>query len=336
MNAFTYKFGKDYGESETASITAKILGLNHCISTLDSNEIPFYLKKVLFFQESPVTSIRVLAHHKMYEDVKKNDFKVILEGSGGDEIAAGYEYYYSPYILDFLKKNSIQSAFEELNLYMQKFKVSKELRFQRFLDTIKTTFQPGVSTQDGVSFTNHNCINKDYFESIEEPKFEDKFEDWLRKTQWKDFNHVVLPKALRYCDRASMSSSCESRVPILDHRIVELGFNCSTDAKMLNGEQRIFMKYAAKNILPKSILNKPKKTIVDPQRKWLKDELSDWVLDLFNSNTSKKLGFLNSKEIIKEFERYKKQKSPRTSAHIFQFVNIINWYNVFFENGYEQ
>ena len=63
--------------------------------------------------------------HKMYEKIKEQGIKVILEGQGGDELGAGYEYYYAPFFLDLLKKNNnyfdsfskLEKIFKKLQSY---------------------------------------------------------------------------------------------------------------------------------------------------------------------------------------------------------------------------
>lgn len=334
LKTFTYFFEGGGGEEILAEDTSKILGLDNIQCELKHQNIPQYLKKVLHYQESPVTSMRVLALHRLFEECKKQNIKVMLEGAGGDEMGAGYEYYYLPYIMDLLKDKDTPTVLKELNIFMERFNIPQEKRMERLVDCLKTVLQPGVSTQDGVSFVYPNCLNNEYFSEFKAPKFEGYFSDWLRNLQLIDFSHVVLPKALRYTDRASMSSSCESRVPMLDHRIVELSFRAAPEARMQNGHQRIFMRTAAEKILPKSILHRPKQTIVDPQRTWLKRELKEWIYDVFNSQTARNLGFLNMPKIIQEYETYLNTDSPRTSAHIFQYLNIITWYQVFFDEGY--
>ena len=51
----------------------------------------------------PFSSLRILSQHHLY-DTYKNDCKVILDGNGGDEIGAGYNYQMIPWYLDVQKK----------------------------------------------------------------------------------------------------------------------------------------------------------------------------------------------------------------------------------------
>jgi asparagine synthase (glutamine-hydrolysing) len=330
LHCFTYHFGDDEGEGTIARETARILDANITLSSLRANDVPSCLSKVLFHQEAPVTSIRVLAMHRLYEEVRRSGVTVLLEGSGGDEMGSGYEYYYVPYVMDLLTRADGSDVMTELFRFMDAYRIPQEARLNRFVDCLRTVLRPGVSTQDGVTFVAPQCLHPDFQHFGDEPNLEGCYPDWLRRLQYIDFRHIVLPRALRYTDRASMASSVEVREPILDHRLIEFSFRTDASARIGRGHQRMFMKAAAEQLLPASILQQPKKTVVDPQRKWLRDELSEWVLDTLHSPCSVDLPVFNTKNVLKEFERYRTDPQPRTSFHIFQFVNVITWFRTFF------
>ena len=123
-----------------------------------------------------------------------------------------------------------------------------------------------------------------------------------------------------------MASSVEVREPLLDHRLIELSFTTDAKARIAGGRQRMFMKAAAEALLPPSILQRPKKTIVDPQRTWLRDELREWALDVFHDPRFRSLGVFDSDEVLREYDRYCNDGCPRTSFHIFQFLNVFTWF----------
>lgn len=333
LHCFTYHFGDDEGEGAIARETARILGASITLCPLKADEVPSYLSKVIYHQEAPVTSVRVLGMHRLYEQVRKAGITVLLEGSGGDELGAGYEYYYVPHVMDLLSRVDGSEVLTELHRFMDAYGISHEQRLERFLDCLRATLRPGVSTQDGVSFVATHCLHHDFREFGKQVMLDGYYPDWLRRCQYIDFRHVVMPRALRYTDRASMASSVEVREPILDHRLIELCFQTAVTARIDGGHQRMFMKAAAAELLPESILQRPKQTIVDPQRKWLGDELSEWILDVLGDPSLSDLGVFDCEELRCEFHRYRNDPAPRTSFHIFQFVNVITWFQTFFGQG---
>jgi asparagine synthase (glutamine-hydrolysing) len=84
-----------------------------------------------------------------------------------------------------------------------------------------------------------------------------------------------LPSILHYEDRNSMAFSIESRVPFLDHRLVEFAFSLPDEDKIHKGETKYILRQSMKRILPESIANrKDKKGFVTPgEIKWLRGQL---------------------------------------------------------------
>ena len=125
-------------------------------------------------------------------------------------------------------------------------------------------------------YSGNNLISRDFNRKLSENvTFEIKrpFKSFLRNAQYADLYHLKLPRALRYVDRASMSNSIESRVPLLDHELVEACFQAPSRHKIVNNQQRSLFKYNFKNEVNNNVLFKNKRTIADPQSYWLKNNL---------------------------------------------------------------
>ncbi|MCP4155019.1 MAG: asparagine synthase [bacterium] len=332
-SCFTYDYDIAQGEAVRAKQVTDALQIPWTLVTLSHKEIPSKLRELVRFHEEPITSLVIPAHHKVYEAAREKGLTILLEGHGGDELGAGYEYYYMPYVMDILRKAEPIDAGAVINRFMDKFNIAGEKRFGRLLDTLQTTLRPGISTHDGLSFVDTRCLAPAFLDEHreKEPELKKLTESYLTNLQYCDFRHVVLPRALRYADRASMASSLEARVPILDHRIVEMSFSTVVDARINEYQQRYFMIRAAEKSLPEKILKRPKVTIVDPQRPWLQKDLKPWMMELFNWKGVEELGIFDKETVIKEYERFCNTPSPRTSFHIFQYANVILWYQEMFK-----
>ena len=70
-----------------------------------------------------------------------------------------------------------------------------------------------------------------------------------------------------------MKNSLEVRVPLLDHRIVELAFQMNGSLKLANGQTKYILKETFKDILPASLYNLPKAGFEVPISRWLKTDL---------------------------------------------------------------
>ena len=329
LEAYTYDFETgNAGEAEYASEVAQWLGLTQKVSKLTSSEVPDLFSKVLFNEEMPVTSLRVLAAHKLYEEYAPSGSTVVLEGHGGDHVGAGFEYYLMANLMDVIMKEGTGPAFDSMLKYMDLYQIDEKDRLKKLFNVVGAITRIGSSTQDGISFIKRKCFSKS-FNSYEVPKrvtFPRPFDSHLLNAQYIDLFYHNLPRVLRYADRGSMAVGRETRVPILDHRIVEFSFCTSEEARVFNNQQRYFMRKASEDLLPKKILQRPKRSVVDPQRSWLKSELKDWVNDIFSSKSFAQRGIFNQKEVIKEYNRFCDEEKPITSFHIFQYLNLELWF----------
>lgn len=330
VECYTYEFDTGgMGESYYAKNVAKNLGIDNKISTLAFKDVPNYFEKVLWNEEMPITSLRVLAAHKLYEEYK-NGATIILEGHGGDHIGAGFEYYFIPHILDVIEIHGPDKGMKELGKFMRIYGVEKKDYLNKFFNGICSLINLGSCTQDGTPFIKQECINSELLDTNKPTrvKFEKKFQSNLLSAQYTDMFHHNLPRVLRYADRGSMAVGRETRVPFLDHRLVEFSFSTSAQARINGVTQRYFMREAAKQLLPNNILKQPKRSIVDPQRRWMQKELHEWIMDIFNSKSFKNRGIFNQTKVIEEYKNYCKQKKPITGFHIFQYINIEMWFRI--------
>jgi asparagine synthase (glutamine-hydrolysing) len=107
------------------------------------------------------------------------------------------------------------------------------------------------------------------------------FDGWLTNVLYWELIQTRLPALLRYEDRLSMAFSIESRVPFLDHRLVELAFALPDTAKIHRGWSKYALRGALAGLLPASIVwRRDKKGFPTPLADWLRDERGAPLIDL--------------------------------------------------------
>ena len=107
---------------------------------------------------------------------------------------------------------------------------------------------------------------------------------------------TLLPALLQIEDRVSMLVSIESRVPLLDYRIVDLITSIPPSFKFKGGQTKHILRKAAKNIIPGKILNrKDKMGFPVPLSEWMDDGIvREFVIDTLLSKQSLQRGIFNS------------------------------------------
>jgi asparagine synthase (glutamine-hydrolysing) len=130
-----------------------------------------------------------------------------------------------------------------------------------------------------------------------------------------------LPSLLQPEDRNSMAFSIESRVPFLDHRLVEYAFSLRNDDKIKGIETKRILRYALKDVLPEAIVNrKDKKGFVTPgETKWLRGSLNH-LTDIDYSN----LPFLRKDMVKRIIEEYRNGDNSK-SVLIWRIASLNYW-----------
>ena len=320
LKTFTYDFSDNFhgGESKKAVTISKKLEIKNFLSIVDPNYIKNEFGKICLDLESPFTSIRLFGVKKVYQNIRKNNIKVAIEGGGGDEILGGYEYNYLNYNLDKIKKNK-----KELNNFIQDL-ISYNHRDKVINKLITLTYQEG-STKDCTPFIDLNNFDKEFIKFYLNEEFykSDKISknlNFLQKSQLKDINKVNLPRSLKYMDRLAMISSVENRVPFLDHKLANYAFHLNNSHKIRNNITRYVLKDIYRKKKYNNFFTKQKKTIVDPQRDWMRNQLRSFFEDEINCKNFRENPYLNHKNIKKNFDRFVKDKSM-TSFNLFQIFS---------------
>jgi asparagine synthase (glutamine-hydrolysing) len=134
--------------------------------------------------------------------------------------------------------------------------------------------------------------------------------------------HTTLQPILHFEDRKSMAYSIESRVPFLDHRLVEFAFTLRTEDRISSkAETKYILREGLKNILPTAVYErKDKKGFVTPgEIEWLNGPLK-FLLEY----NFKDLDFLNYPKAMQMIEQYKKGNLSN-AAMVWKLVNTNYW-----------
>jgi asparagine synthase (glutamine-hydrolysing) len=105
-------------------------------------------------------------------------------------------------------------------------------------------------------------------------------------------------------DRAAMSLSLETRVPLLDHRIVEFAWSLPMQQKFRDGKGKWLLRELLYKYVPKALIERPKQGFAIPLEHWLRGPLRAWAEELLSRESLQSAGFFDVAIVRMKWEQH--------------------------------
>lgn len=130
--------------------------------------------------------------------------------------------------------------------------------------------------------------------ALTDPMRQAKLREHTELMMYTDLVSYLPGDILTKVDRASMAVGLEARVPLLDHRVVELAWQLPLTLKITRGEGKWILRNILYKHVPRELIDRPKKGFGIPIGSWLRGPLRDWVEGLLDEHLLQAQGYLNS------------------------------------------
>lgn len=344
---FTGKFGGGpaYDESRYARELAGWRGFPLQELEITGQDFVAQLQKILYHLDQPIAGPGSFPQY-MVSGLASRHRKVVLGGQGGDEIFGGYARYLIAYFEQCIKaaidgtmhNGSFIVTYESIIANLSSLREYKPLlqEFWRkglFEDLDRRYFRLVNRARDMGDEVNWAAIDRfspfDAFNAIFRGSNVRK-ESYFDCMTHFDFK-TLLPALLHVEDRMSMAHGLESRVPFLDHPLVEFVATIPSNVKFMNGRMKHVLKNAVADLVPPTILNRTDKMgFPVPLHEWLSQPgiVHEFVRDVFSSRKALSRGLINNAKVLQGLT-----SESRYGRKIWGLLSIELWQQAFHDRA---
>jgi asparagine synthase (glutamine-hydrolysing) len=273
------------------------------------------LKDFVYTNDEPTTNYSFFSQYEVMRLAKNNGVTVLIDGQGGDESFAGYQYFHGFNMYGMLKEKKVfQLGFELLKscLRGQDKSAYQTFIFQILPDSVRKKILnktvPYLNPDFFYNYIESSRIFNEFFDAA------DLNQSLVRHFQYK------LEHLLRMEDRNSMAFSIEARVPYLDYRLIEYLLSIPGNLKIRNGETKCLQKISFGKYTAREILDRTDKIgFGTPGEEWMLTD--NW----------KKITRSNYSELTTSFPEIFRENThlPKKGFDRWKVNQLATWKNIF-------
>ncbi|HEX7287912.1 MAG TPA: asparagine synthase (glutamine-hydrolyzing) [Candidatus Angelobacter sp.] len=320
VKTFTIGFNeKKFDEAIYAKEVARHLGTDHTELYVTPREAMAVIPKLPWFYDEPFADSSQIPTY-LVSQLARQAVTVSLSGDGGDELFGGYRIYNS-----VMRVNRILGRLPSA-LHRPAAWTLETAAGSGLLDKVKV--QDGKYVSAGLLPTRLRNIARVLRASGREALYRDMVSQWrkpadlvygarepltaftdparrlklpnlLQTMEYIDMGSYLPDDILVKVDRAAMAVSLESRVPLLDYRVVEFSWRTPVSMKLHEGVGKWLLRQVAYRYVPSELLERPKKGFSVPVDEWICGPLRDWAEALLDPARLRSEGIFDPEPIRK-------------------------------------
>ncbi|MBQ0089441.1 MAG: asparagine synthase (glutamine-hydrolyzing), partial [Prevotellaceae bacterium] len=327
VHSFSAVYGKGCKSDESKYIDQfadMVPNMHYVYPTAD--KLYDVLDKLIQIQAEPTPTTSPFALYCVMEEVVKQGKQVTLDGQGSDEALAGYEYIPGLYYKTLFTHFRWFSFIKENIKYLKVHHSTRSLKYCLF-------FMLPAKMRMKARVAQRGYINPTFVERFHNSVIADKLYG-ANTMQEMLINHFEykLEHLLKWGDNNANYFGLISRVPFLDHNIVEYSIALEDKAKVHNGYTKYILREAMCGIMPEDVRKRVDKMGFSvPQDEWFREEkFQKLIMDILTSDSFRNRGYIIPEEAVALYQRHLRGE-VNVSKDIWKWINLELWFRMFID-----
>ncbi len=331
VQAFSY-LSEQHPETAQLEDTIQMTGVHPNYLT-DTSAHSFWhnLPTVMWHHDEPFHSPTVLVGHALYGLAKSHGIKVVLSGQGADEVFGGYTAYSENLMLSLALRGRFGTLISQAGVLSRNGGPSTKhtmirtlLMLRSFLSGSMHHAQQREGQRALMSAKGFSLLSED-LQSLALESAPPRRELPLDAKLQNAISDGSLPHYLQVEDRNSMAHSIESRVPFLDHPLVELALRLPVERLTWNGWNKIGLRDALKPHIPLSVSARREKFgFPTSARSWFANGLHGRLSELLLDGALSKSGWVSMKHIERMLVQHLNREADHSNV-LFAAAQTAVW-----------
>lgn len=328
VKTFTIGFSEPgYNEAHHARAIAQHLGTKHTEFYVTAKEALAVIPKLPTIYDEPFSDSSQIPT-LLISQLTRQYVTVSLSGDGGDELFAGYNRYFQGKKI-WEKTNwwpyGMRLATSKIFTAVSPYKWNKFFSFitpllpKKFripaagdaLYKVALTLAARKPEEAYAKLASHWDNPEKIVAGANERNFpginlggSTNIKDFVQQMMYQDTINYLPNDILTKVDRAAMSVSLETRIPFLDHQLLEFAWKIPLSMKIRQGEGKWILKQVLYKYVPKKLIERPKQGFGIPLDTWLRGPLQNWAENLLNKKRLEQAGLLNAGPIRQKWAEH--------------------------------
>ncbi|MFB6190511.1 MAG: asparagine synthase (glutamine-hydrolyzing) [Candidatus Nanohaloarchaea archaeon] len=342
VRTYTVGFGSEkFDEIEPAERVAEHFGTDHTSFTIEPDALEILPEMVYHFDDLLADQAAV-PNYLLSREASK-DLKVVMTGSGGDEIFAGYEHhtimrkgdrYLRPLprevrrIVPWGLEKVPDEALDRFFPYTSELGPKGKERLRDYLDSVDNPAEAYL--QVNAKFKEEELeelLDGGEFDLPQRLRFYFDGRDIIQSILELDVETHLVDEILMKTDKTSMAFSLEARTPLLGREVLDFVSRLPVEYKVRRGKGKRVFRRAVKDVVPDHVLERRKQRFFMPVHDWLGDDMRWFVEETLDDRSET---YLNEEYVQKSLDGL--ESSPLYYARqLWEILNFELWHETFIE-----